>query len=166
MIITNNNLQNKKTKIDNALLKASAKSMLGNTHNPLELYSISGITDKIRGSQESYVLHLVPKSKNKTTDKYIEYILSILKPNTTSILERFVAQLSVHIDVAKAFEYDLKKLNESLRNGLALEYKNAQFVLTLDKAFIKKLHLLCPLSTSQEYILSSFNLALHQTLKR
>ena len=164
MIITNINLLNKKTKINNALLKASAQSMLGNTHNPLQLYSISGITDKIRNEQHSYVIHLVPK--NKSTDKYIEYILSILKPNVSDILERFIAQLSVHIDVAKAFEYDLKKLNQSLRNGLALEYKTAQFVLTVDKSFIKQLHLLCPLSTSQEYILSSFNLALHNTLKK
>ena len=140
--------------------------MLGNTHNPLDLYSISGITDKIRNQHHSYVIHLVPKSKNKSTDKYIEYIFSILKPSTTDILERFIAALSVQIDVAKAFDYDLKRLNQSLRNGLALEYKTAQFVLTVDKSFIKQLHLLCPLSTSQEYLLSSFNLALHQALNK
>ena len=164
MIITNNNLQNKKTKIDNSLLKASAQSMLGNTHNPLDLYCISGITDKIRNEQNSYVIHLVPK--DKSSSNFLEYILTILKPNVSDILERFIAHISVHIDVAEAFDYDLKKLNESLRNGIDLQYKTAQFVLTVDKAFIKQLHLLCPLSTSQEYLLSSFNLALHQNLKR
>tara|TARA_R110002051_G_scaffold288593_1_gene351421 strand:- start:47 stop:568 length:522 start_codon:yes stop_codon:yes gene_type:complete len=160
MIISIKKLLNKQTKMPETILQKSARQMLGTTHNPLNLYRIDGVTDRIRGKKETYIVHLVPKCSK--TIQYFSYIFKIINPNPELIKQYFVSALAVHPDVAKAHDYNIEK---TVNNDIEIELKSGQFVLSIPKSYIKKLHLLSPLATSQEYILFCFNSALHNSLK-
>tara|TARA_R110002020_G_scaffold277603_6_gene493072 strand:+ start:184 stop:699 length:516 start_codon:yes stop_codon:yes gene_type:complete len=164
IISTMQQIINKKPKITDSILKASAQAMLTSTHSCLNLYKIEGISEKINENKETYYIHLVP-NKFKSS-KYLEYILRILNPNINEILERFIACLAVNLDVVKAFDYEFDKLNNCLRGSVELEYKASHFLIKIDKKFIKQIYILCPLSNSLDYLINGFNLALYKSLNQ
>jgi uncharacterized protein YifN (PemK superfamily) len=150
--LLNNNIMPRKQ------LKQSASAIICDS-----VYRIDGITDKVRQKKETYHIHLVPTQIKKI--QFFDYLFNILSPNTKLIKlirKYFVAALAVHPDIAKAHGFNIEK---TINNDIDIELKRGQFLVIIPKGYIKKLHLLSPLSTSQGYILDCFNSALHRSLK-
>jgi hypothetical protein len=162
MIITNkikNKNKNKNKGMHSDLLKYSVKEIMKKICKG-KSFKLNGISEKITKKKQYYLFHFVPDCTKADID-YFKYIFSVLQPEISLLLMLFKIQISLQKKIAKANNYNIKKTFDC---DIKITFSDCQFVVLMEKNFIKDLHILTPVSKSQIYIVDSFNNALFQLM--